>query len=57
MGSSYPPKFAEGDVVKMELNKAEGTFKVRERATCRNAMRDSQSLSDTCAVPAMLRHT
>lgn len=36
MGSSYPPKFAEGDVVKMELNKAEGTFKVRDRATCRN---------------------
>jgi len=29
MGSSYPPKFKEGDVVKMELNKAAGTFTVR----------------------------
>ena len=27
MGDSYPPKFAEGDVVKMELNKASGEWK------------------------------
>ena len=25
-GSSYPPKFKEGDTVKMELNKAKGEF-------------------------------
>jgi len=28
MGDSYPPKFKDGDVVKMELNKATGEFKV-----------------------------
>jgi len=27
MGDSYPPKFKDGDVVKMELNKATGEFK------------------------------
>jgi hypothetical protein len=27
MGPSYPPKFKQGDMVKMELNKATGVFK------------------------------